>query len=40
MNMIKGDRGIIGVFGGSLEYTGAPYFSGMAALRSVKILLF
>lgn len=24
----KGEAGRIGVFGGSLEYTGAPYFSG------------
>lgn len=25
----KGQAGRIGVFGGSLEYTGAPYFSGL-----------
>ena len=29
----KGQCGRIGVIGGSREYTGAPYFSGMAALR-------
>jgi NAD(P)H-hydrate repair Nnr-like enzyme with NAD(P)H-hydrate dehydratase domain len=32
---MKGDRGIVGIFGGSLEYTGAPYFTGMGAMRSV-----
>lgn len=31
--MIKGDNGIVGVFGGSKEYTGAPYFCAMSALR-------
>ncbi|KAF9585999.1 hypothetical protein BGW38_010598 [Lunasporangiospora selenospora] len=29
----KGQGGRIGVFGGSSDYTGAPFFSGMAALR-------
>ena len=29
----KGESGRIGVIGGSLEYTGAPYFSAIAALR-------
>ncbi|XP_046962910.1 ATP-dependent (S)-NAD(P)H-hydrate dehydratase isoform X1 [Vanessa cardui] len=29
----KGQAGRIGIVGGSLEYTGAPYFSGMAALK-------
>jgi len=29
----KGQAGRIGVFGGSLEYTGAPYFSSISALR-------
>ncbi|KAG0259311.1 hypothetical protein BG011_002732 [Mortierella polycephala] len=29
----KGQGGRIGVLGGSSDYTGAPYFSGMAALR-------
>lgn len=29
----KGQAGRIGVVGGSLEYTGAPYFSGISALR-------
>ncbi|XP_046636069.1 ATP-dependent (S)-NAD(P)H-hydrate dehydratase-like isoform X2 [Daphnia pulicaria] len=29
----KGESGRIGVIGGSLEYTGAPYFAAMAALR-------
>ena len=31
--MIKGDNGIVGVFGGSKEYTGAPYFCAQSALR-------
>ncbi|KAJ8688383.1 hypothetical protein QAD02_024178 [Eretmocerus hayati] len=30
----KGQDGRIGVFGGSLEYTGAPFFAGMSALRT------
>jgi ATP-dependent NAD(P)H-hydrate dehydratase len=29
----KGNQGIICVIGGSLEYTGAPYFSGITALK-------
>ncbi len=29
----KGNRGRVGVVGGSLEYTGAPYFAAMSALR-------
>ncbi|XP_075971768.1 NAD(P)HX dehydratase [Anticarsia gemmatalis] len=29
----KGQAGRIGIIGGSLEYTGAPYFSGISALR-------
>lgn len=29
----KGQAGRIGVIGGSLEYTGAPYFAGISALR-------
>lgn len=29
----KGQAGRIGVVGGSLEYTGAPYFAGISALR-------
>uniref|UniRef100_A0A6P7GC00 ATP-dependent (S)-NAD(P)H-hydrate dehydratase n=1 Tax=Diabrotica virgifera virgifera TaxID=50390 RepID=A0A6P7GC00_DIAVI len=29
----KGQAGRIGVFGGSLEYTGAPYFSSISALK-------
>ncbi|KAF2363008.1 ATP-dependent (S)-NAD(P)H-hydrate dehydratase [Trinorchestia longiramus] len=30
----KGQAGRIGIVGGSLEYTGAPYFAGISALRS------
>ena len=30
----KGQGGRIAVVGGSLEYTGAPYFAAMAALRT------
>ena len=33
-NSHKGQHGRIGVIGGCLEYTGAPYFSAIAALRS------
>lgn len=29
----KGEAGRIGIFGGSLEYTGAPYFASISALR-------
>lgn len=29
----KGEAGRIGVVGGSLEYTGAPYFAAISALR-------
>jgi ATP-dependent NAD(P)H-hydrate dehydratase len=29
----KGQSGRVGVVGGSLEYTGAPFFSAFAALR-------
>lgn len=29
----KGQDGRIGIFGGSLEYTGAPYYVAMSALR-------
>lgn len=29
----KGQAGRIGVFGGSLEYTGAPYFAAISALK-------
>lgn len=29
----KGQAGRIGVVGGSLEYTGAPYFAGISALK-------
>lgn len=33
----KGQAGRIGIVGGSLEYTGAPYFSGLSALKvSIK----
>lgn len=29
----KGDAGKIGVIGGSIEYTGAPYFAAISALK-------
>lgn len=29
----KGEAGKIGIIGGSMEYTGAPYFSAISALR-------
>lgn len=36
----KGDRGRLGVFGGSTEYTGAPYFGAMASLRTGADMVF
>lgn len=30
----KGDNGRIGVIGGSFEFTGAPYFTAMSALKT------
>jgi NAD(P)H-hydrate repair Nnr-like enzyme with NAD(P)H-hydrate dehydratase domain len=38
-NLRKGDCGRIGIIGGSEEYTGAPYFAGAAAFRTVRFLL-
>lgn len=35
----KGQAGRIGIVGGSLEYTGAPYFAGISALRVSSIKL-
>ncbi|KAF9095441.1 hypothetical protein BGX23_000494 [Mortierella sp. AD031] len=32
-NLHKGQGGRVGILGGSSDYTGAPYFSGMASLR-------
>ena len=32
---VKGENGKLGVIGGNHQYTGAPYFCGMAALHSV-----
>ncbi|KAL7030549.1 hypothetical protein ACKWTF_006704 [Chironomus riparius] len=32
-DMHKGEAGRIGIIGGSLEYTGAPYYAGIAALK-------
>lgn len=32
----KGQAGRIGIVGGSLEYTGAPYFAGISALKVSK----
>jgi ATP-dependent NAD(P)H-hydrate dehydratase len=29
----KGSNGLVGVIGGSVEYTGAPFYSAMAAIR-------
>lgn len=31
--MHKGEAGRIGIIGGSSEYTGAPYYAGIAALK-------
>ena len=35
----KGQNGRLGVIGGSIEFTGAPYFSSMAQLCGVNILI-
>lgn len=32
----KGDNGKVGIIGGSIEFVGPPYFSGMAAMRCVS----
>lgn len=34
LNRKKGDMGIIGVIGGSIEYTGAPFYSGLSAIKA------
>lgn len=31
----KGEAGRIGIIGGSMEYTGAPYFAGISALKVI-----
>lgn len=31
---VKGANGIVGVIGGSFEYTGAPYYAAMASVRA------
>ena len=36
-NLYKGQMGRIGVIGGSIDYTGAPYYSAQAALRNKLI---
>lgn len=36
----KGQSGRIGVFGGSKDFTGAPYFAGMSALRTGADLIY
>ena len=33
-NSLKGDNGTIGTIGGSLEYTGAPYYAAITALKA------
>lgn len=33
-SMYKGQNGKVGVIGGSKDYTGAPFYSGIAALRA------
>ena len=33
-SLYKGNCGKIGIIGGSIEYTGAPYFSGISSLRT------
>eukprot|EP00298_Acanthocystis_sp_HF-20_P010182 c18724_g2_i1.p1 GENE.c18724_g2_i1~~c18724_g2_i1.p1 ORF type:complete len:358 (+),score=119.47 c18724_g2_i1:3-1076(+) len=39
-SLYKGQSGRIGVLGGSKDYTGAPYYAGMAALRTGAELLY
>ena len=36
----KGQLGKIGVIGGCLEYTGAPFYAGISAMRAVKLMIF
>jgi ATP-dependent NAD(P)H-hydrate dehydratase len=36
----KGESGRIGIFGGSKDFTGAPYYAGMSALRTGADLVF
>eukprot|EP00929_Paragymnodinium_shiwhaense_P063475 TRINITY_DN31700_c0_g1_i2.p1 TRINITY_DN31700_c0_g1~~TRINITY_DN31700_c0_g1_i2.p1 ORF type:complete len:474 (+),score=53.31 TRINITY_DN31700_c0_g1_i2:805-2226(+) len=36
----KGQAGRVGVLGGSVDYTGAPYFAGMSALRTGAELIY
>ena len=31
---VKGENGVVGVIGGSFEYTGAPYYSAISALKT------
>lgn len=37
-SLSKGDSGRLLVVGGSLEYTGAPYFAAISALRTVNAI--
>lgn len=38
INMVYvGQGGKVGVLGGSFEYTGAPYYAGISALKTVRI---
>ncbi len=39
-NAFKGDYGIVGVVGGSLDYTGAPYYAASASLKAGADLAF
>ena len=36
----KGQLGKIGVIGGCLEYTGAPFYAGISAMRAVPLMIF
>lgn len=36
----KGQLGKIGVIGGCLEYTGAPFYAGISAMRAVQLMIF
>lgn len=35
--LYKGQCGKVGIFGGCFEYTGAPFYAAMAALRGVSV---
>lgn len=39
-NNHKGQSGKIAIIGGSMEYTGAPYYAGVSSLKSVQFIIY